>query len=218
MSLNTSHLQREPEKELLDHLPPGDPAARSSRRDLVRINAFMGNFRFIRSSLKRVVRPGDRILELGAGDARLARTLPPHTPPLSYTGLDTAPAPDDTTRWLQTDVLTFDDFGAFDVVVANLLLHHFENDTIRRLGQRLTASVRCLIVVEPWRHRLPATLMRCAHPLVHPVTRHDSAASIRAGFRAGELPGLLGVDGEPWDYREKTVWRGAVRMVAWKPN
>ena len=65
-------LDRRPERELLDHLPPGDPAAIASRKDLVRINFFMGNIRFILRMLKRLSRPGDRLLELGAGEALLA--------------------------------------------------------------------------------------------------------------------------------------------------
>jgi len=172
----------------------------------------MGNFRFIRRALKLLARPDDRVLELGAGDASLADQLPE----LNYTGLDTAPPPRQTLQWRQTDALTFDDYGSYDIIVTNLILHHFENEAIQSLASRIFPTVRGIIIVEPWRHFLPATLMRCAHPFVHPVTRHDSVASIRAGFRPGELPSLLGLDSKPWTIQETVSWRGAIRMVAWK--
>lgn len=203
---------RQPEKELLDHLPPDEPNAQASRRDLRRINTFMGSMRFIRRSLGRLARPGDRILELGAGEASLGSQLPT----LDYTGLDTAPPPRDNIQWRQTDAMTFDDFRSYEFVVANLILHHFENEAIRSLARRILPAVRGIVVVEPWRHRFPAALMHCAHPFVHPVTRHDSAASIRAGFRPGELPSLLGLDAASWNLQETPSWRGAIRMVAWK--
>ena len=46
------------------------------------------------------------------------------------------------------------------------------------------------------------------------VTRHDAVVSIAAGFRAGELPELLGFDDGNWDYRCHTTALGAYRMVA----
>jgi hypothetical protein len=46
------------------------------------------------------------------------------------------------------------------------------------------------------------------------VTRHDMPASIRAGFRRGELPALLGLDSKKWILRELSHWRGSLRLVA----
>ena len=75
--------------ESLDHLPPDDPTARRSRRDLVRVHRAMGT----RAILARAWRPllaahrsGTplRILELGAGDGSLlldvARSWPRDAP------------------------------------------------------------------------------------------------------------------------------------------
>jgi len=83
------------EPELLDELPPDDPQAVGSRRDLLRLNAWMGHSRIMaralsqlgcagaRSSLDAASKPspallpiaeqnpkGRRLVELGAGDGR----------------------------------------------------------------------------------------------------------------------------------------------------
>ena len=69
------------EPELLDELPPGDPRAAGSRRDLRRLNAWMRNHAIMANALQTAVNgraPGP-IVELGAGDGdfllRVARRL-----------------------------------------------------------------------------------------------------------------------------------------------
>src|SRR5947209_4251989 len=59
-------MQRLLESELLDHLPPEDPGAIRSRKDLRRVNEWMGHPRIIARELRK--RSPRRILELGAGD------------------------------------------------------------------------------------------------------------------------------------------------------
>src|SRR5438874_10669062 len=56
--------------ELLDHLPPDNPGAIGSRRDLRRLNAWMGNARFMADALKTFLPNSSqpKILEIGAGD------------------------------------------------------------------------------------------------------------------------------------------------------
>lgn len=88
--------------ETLDHLPPDDPAARRSRRDLVRVHHAMGT-RSIMATGWRALLPATppgpggtlRILELGAGDGTLllglARALAPGLPRVSLTLLDRQP-------------------------------------------------------------------------------------------------------------------------------
>ena len=43
------------EPETLDHLAPGDPAAQRSRRDLRRVNAFMGARRILARAITHAV-------------------------------------------------------------------------------------------------------------------------------------------------------------------
>ena len=58
-------MRRRLSQELLDTLPPDDRSAIRSRRDLVRINALMGNARMISEAIKDAT--PIRVLDLGAG-------------------------------------------------------------------------------------------------------------------------------------------------------
>ncbi len=77
-------LARVLEPEALDHLAPDDPAAQRSRRDLRRVNAFMG----ARGILERALMPAClgararplRIVELGCGDGLLLLSIAKRRP------------------------------------------------------------------------------------------------------------------------------------------
>jgi hypothetical protein len=101
------------------------------------------------------------------------------------------------------------------VLVANLFLHHFEADGLKRLG-KLCEGFDVLIFNEPDRSRMAAFLGSLLHPFVNHVTRHDMQASIRAGFSSGEMAALLGLDSSHWKIRETSTWRGARRVIAWR--
>ena len=80
--------------EILDHLPPDDPEARRSRRDLRRINIFMGNERWVLATARRFPEAAaEGITELGAGDGDLTRGLARLHPETTVTALDLAPPP-----------------------------------------------------------------------------------------------------------------------------
>ncbi len=69
-------LNRTVEAETLDHLAPDAPAARRSRRDLVRVHRVMGTRRVMAQAWQTLVSPQRaaaplRVLELGAGDGSL---------------------------------------------------------------------------------------------------------------------------------------------------
>lgn len=206
-------LARTVQPEILDSLPADDAAARRSRLDLRLINALMGNFRWVERQLAELDRKHP-IVELGAGEGRLLKRLS-H---LGYrsTGIDLAPRPVDlpeTVRWTQQDLFAgFDSAGA--TVVATLFLHHFEKEQLMLLGEKLS-DARMLIFSEPWRCRVSLVCGYSLFPFVNHVTRHDMITSICAGFRSGELRGLLGL-GEEWDVREELSVFGACRLVARK--
>jgi hypothetical protein len=86
-------------------------------------------------------------------------------------------------------------------------------DHQRELGERLQ-SFRLIIFCEPLRSSLPLFLSKLSNPFLGEVTRHDMPVSIRAGFRPGELPALLGLDSKKWILRELSHWRGSLRLVA----
>ena len=210
-------MQRIVEPEILDTLPPDDPEAVASRRDLRRVNAIMANHRWLERRTRAVRQPGWRILELGAGDGTLGRRLirAGVLESSALLAVDLAPRPLDwpaEADWSQQDVLK-GELPAAEMVIANLFLHHFEPPALRELGQRLPAECQVLLCSEParrplhlWQSRLLSLL-----PLGR-VTKHDMPVSIRAGFLGEELPQFLGIS--RWKNTVSTTFFGAYRLEA----
>ena len=205
--------------ELLDHLPFDDPEAQRSRRDLRRINFFMGNERWIQRTVRRFSGPASRsIVEIGAGDGELCHRLARMFPEAPVAAYDLAPAPDfpgSRVVWHQGDLFETPAPTSGGVLVANLFVHHFEGAALTALGRWLR-NFEVIILNEPDRRRLPHLLGGIMHPFMNRVTRHDMHVSIDAGFQAGELGNWLGLNGGGWQLRETSTWRGARRMVAWR--
>ncbi len=200
---------RRVEDEVLDHLSPQDRRALASRRDLSRINMLM----FAPAILSRLMRshspvPPLRILEIGCGDGRmslaLARRLAPRWPAVRLTLVDRqGDLLDDATRkgftalgWHAEAVAAdaFDylaDAPGFDIAFANLVLHHFDDEALSRLLAALGASASLVVAAEPLRRPVALAASRTLALIgANDVTRHDAPASVRAGFRAGELAAL----------------------------
>lgn len=200
-------MKREVGAEILDSLPADDPHAIRSRRDLRMINSLMGNERWI----VRQKMDGD-LIELGAGagtlTTRLARSH-------EVTGLDFQECPEGLNLpWVAGDLFETLPGVKGDTVVANLILHHFDGDGLEHLGGMLRERKK-LVAVEPWRSRLALAEGALLFPLVNGVTRHDMMASIRAGFRKGELEALLKL-GADWEWREEVSLLGGIRVLAWR--
>lgn len=216
-------MSRTVQPELLDSLPHHHPHARASRRDLRLIHAFMGTQGWFARELRTRLRPGDRLLEIGAGEGDLLLSLrhrgllPPN---LAVTALDLAPRPPSwpsAWAWRQDDLAAFSAWHAVDVVLVSFLLHHFEDAFLAALGAAWQAAPRprLLVVQEPARSRLHQVQLRLLYPFgLHAVTRHDARVSISAGFRPPELPAVLGLDPVRWNWTCRATWSGACRLLA----
>jgi SAM-dependent methyltransferase len=205
------------EPELLDSLPPDSPDAIHSRRDLRVINRVMGNAMWFARTVSTLALPGEAVLELGAGTGELCHRLRALTPAVD--GLDRMPAPSAWPRdrtWHQTDIQAFTGWAAYPVVIGNLILHHFDDDALRALGNAVKPHARVLIFNEPTRQRRGQLIWAVAAPLggANAITRHDGHVSIAAGFTGDELPHLLGLDPAAWRWEIRTTWIGAYRFVA----
>lgn len=205
--------------EILDSLPPEDPGARHSRRDLRIFNAVLGGPRWLRNLVPRLLRPGERILEIGAGTGELGASLARDG--FVPDGLDRGLRPVEwptAARWHQIDAMAFDGWNEYDMVIGNLIFHHFDRDTLRTLGGRMSAHVRVIVACEPTRHRIFQRLFAVLCKLVgaNHVSRHDGRVSIEAGFLGDELPELLGLDPAIWRWQVKTTLRGMYRLVAYR--
>ena len=214
-------MQRRVEPELLDTLSDDDPAAQRSRRELRLINAIMGNHRWLAREIRRSVRPGWRVLELGAGDGTLGARLISSgiCEPRQLIGIDLASRPAGwpaEAAWMQGDVFA----GALpeaEIVVANLFLHHFEPEALAQLGARLPAKCRIVLASEPARRRLHLAqgALLSVLALLGRVTRHDMRVSIRAGFLGDELLRALGIGGRKCE--SSITFLGAHRVCAVRP-
>ena len=196
------------EPEWLDSLPERDARALRSRRDLVRVNALMGNASIVAGMLQPLPSRALRIAEIGAGDgafaARVVRRLGGHGEivlvdrgarpaaaverDLSPRGWRVAGAHADIFEWLAAS-------GPFDAIFANLFLHHFDDAAIGRMLRAVAARTPLFVACEPRRSRVG---LAGAHLLglvgCNDVTRHDAVVSVRAGFAGSEIGALWPAD------------------------
>ena len=209
--------------EILDELPPDDPRAVGSRRDLEKVNASMGNADIVARELQRVLgaTPPGALAEIGAGDGRfalrVARRLAPSWNGAALALVDRVEAVEDRTlrefqslNW-RVDVCAADVFqwleraesGRFAAVFANLFLHHFSDGALRELLREVSSRTRVFIAVEPRRSAWCWCMSRTLWFLgCNSVTRHDAPVSVRAGFAGRELSALWPA-GEGWELRER---------------
>ena len=215
-------MNRHLQKELLDELPPTDPRAIGSRRDLRRLNGLMGNASILSTELASFSNgPSTHLVDIGAGDANLllqvARRLGARWRGTRATLLDrcnmASPGVYEAFRalgweidWATTDI--FDWCGdrptkAQGIIMTNLFLHHFDSEALTRLMGNLALRCSCFIALEPRRGPVPLLFSRLVRLIgCNRVTRHDAPASVRAGFAGKELSKLW-PDSEHWIIRER---------------
>jgi hypothetical protein len=213
---------RRVEPELLDGLAAEDPRAQRSRDDLRRIHRAMATLSIVQRALDRGTagRRPRTLLELGAGDGslmlRLAQRRAASWPDVRVTLLDrlnlVAPPTLDGLRkigWTPS-VVAMDVFDwlarpsdtRWDVVFANLFVHHFSSPELPRLLAGVAARTRMFLCCEPRRAALPLAGSHLIGLLgAGPVTRQDAVSSVRAGFRAQELSALW-PDRDAWELHE----------------
>jgi Methyltransferase domain len=218
-------LPRRVEPELLDGMAAEDPRAQRSRTDLRRVHRAMGTLSIVLRALDEGVAGNHprSVLELGAGDGalmlRLAQARASRWPGVDVTLLDRLDLVTPATQhslgeqgWTPR-VVVADVFDAlqshatqrWDIVLANLFLHHFPAGELSRLLALVAARSRVFLCCEPRRAALPLAGSRLIGLLgVGPVTRQDAVSSVHAGFRAHELTDLW-PDRKGWDLSEHAV-------------
>jgi len=207
--------------ELLDALPPDDPRAIWSRRDLRRVNAWMRNHAIMVKALQTAVNgcPPKHITDLGAGDghflARVAKKTSFRWPAVKVTLLDNQKIMGAQTLsslapfgWPAERVVAdvFDwlpGAGALDIVVTNLFLHHFDDARLMELFRAVANRARLFVAIEPRRASWAGFCCRLLWLIgCNSVTRHDATVSVRAGFSGDELSALW-PDKNNWQLTER---------------
>jgi len=191
--------------EILDFLEAGDPRAIHSRRDLALINRVMRQDAIMARALRRLPVP-KRLADLGGGDGRfllrVARRLAPHWPGVTVMILDRQNIVSPETRagfaalgW-RCEAFPGDVFETLakvapDIVTANLFLHHLDDPALKPLLALAAARAKAFVACEPRRSAFALLGARLVFALgANDVTRHDAAASVRAGFQGSELSHL----------------------------
>jgi hypothetical protein len=217
-----TRLARRVEPERLDSLPATDPAAIHSRRDLQRLNCVMGQAAAIARLLERRPTRGEmrRLADLGGGDGTLllqvARRLAPRRKAVEAVvvdrqalvsertrqefarlgwGIESATA--DAREWLAGIQLS-----AGTVILANLFLHHFNDEPLRALLDQISTRSESFVACEPRRTSFTFGAARLVGWIgCNEVTRYDAKVSVRAGFIGREISALWPA-GEGWDLEE----------------
>ena len=194
--------------ELLDRGHLAADEIRANLNDLWRINRCLGgvsgNLRLLDGLVRRTGKRRVRVLDVGAGDGRLAarlrRELRRREIDADFFVLDR--------RWTHLQVgcpaavglrpavgdalaLPFAE-GSFDLVTCNLLLHHFSGERALAVLRSLASVARDAVLVNDIeRHWLPYVLLRLAPWFGrHRVSRLDGMASVRQAYTGPELEGL----------------------------
>ncbi|HTI97578.1 MAG TPA: methyltransferase domain-containing protein [Dongiaceae bacterium] len=216
-------MERIVEPEWLDALPARDRRALRSRRDIRRLNFWMGHARILARALrKHWSEPAPiRLAEIGAGDGlfllSVAKRLRKAWPAVNVTLVDRQDVFAASTRvrlqrlgWNArleladvTDWLRQAEPPQTDILISNLFLHQFPTGELQEILRLAAAKARLVIAVEPLRsegaHLMGKFLWLAG---CGPVTRHDGPVSIRAGFAGQELSALW-PDAANWELQEQ---------------
>jgi hypothetical protein len=206
--------------EILDELSVDDPRAIQSRRDLQKVNTFMGHTGTVLRAMRAMKTPPRLVVELGTGDGtfllRIARRLGAQAGTRAVL-LDRRPSVSTATRqgfeaagWAveicESDVFEWlcrPHADTADVTVANLFLHHFREGELAHLLNLAAQQTKRFVACEPRRSRM-ALAGASMLPLIgcNDVTVHDADVSVRAGFRDRELSALWPPDAG-WQVTER---------------
>jgi SAM-dependent methyltransferase len=213
------------EPEWLDTLPATDPGAIHSRQDLRRLNACMGHSRIVARQLQKAFpgKPPRHILDLGGGDGtfllKVCQSIGSCWQGIEAVIVDRDDLLKSETRagfqaagW-KIEVVAHDAIDYLrrrtasfrDVMIANLVVHHFPEKDLRSLFRLVQTATTMFLAVEPRRSALALAFSRLVWMIGgNAVTRHDAPASVLAGFRGSELSQLWPTD-EGWSLEERAA-------------
>ena len=199
---------RVPSQEWLDDDLGTPEEIRQSFEDLWRINRWLGGVSGCLHLLDRYfARRGSRhtrILDVGAGDSRMAAYLQAELTRRDrsaeivaldrrLTHLRNRNRYQRMLPRVAADVyhLPFAE-QSFNVVICNLFLHHFsEDETVKLLRRFAGIASEAVLVNDLERNLLPYVFIRLAWPFARSrITRHDGAASVRQAYTKDELTAL----------------------------
>lgn len=227
-------MKRIVQSEILDRLSPDDPRAIRSRQDLRRINRLMGNHHLMADALQKTFynNPVKRITEIGSGDGeflfRVAQKITPRWPNVEATLIDLQKNISEETLaafasldWhaeaVVADVFDWPQIES-DAVIANLFLHHFNDEQLAGLLRMISLRGKSFIAIEPRRAGWPLFCSRWLRAIgCNEVTCHDAVVSVRAGFCDDELSALW-PEKQGWQLTERRAGAFSHLFIAQKTS
>jgi 2-polyprenyl-3-methyl-5-hydroxy-6-metoxy-1,4-benzoquinol methylase len=208
-----------------------DARAIRSRRDLQRVNRVMGSCGILRRAMSAALASAPphtrlRILELGAGDGSLALRLATRLATrwrgaeltlldrqaliaestgiaIAHLGWTLRPVILDALEWARAPTQQRLS-GRWHLVLANLFLHHFEEEQLRELLSAVAGRCNAFVACEPRRSLTALIGSRMLPALaVSADTRHDAMVSVQAGFRDSELSRMWPASPRCWRLEER---------------
>ncbi len=226
-------MRRTTSTELLDDDQGTPEEINGSLDDLWRINRWLGGvsstLRLLERFFARTGAHAVRILDVGAGDARLAgrlrselqrRNIPAEFFVLDRNLTHLAKGRPSALGLVPVvaDVLALPfPPESFEVVMCNLFFHHFSGERALDLLRRLAEVARDAVLVNDLeRHPLPYIFIRCALPFARSrITRHDGPASVRQAYTRDELGALAQAAGfQDFEVRRLAPFR--LGLTVWK--
>jgi hypothetical protein len=226
-------MRRIPCSELLDEDQGTHREIQDSLDDLWRINRWLGgvsgSLRLLEDFFARAGVHPVRVLDVGAGDSRLAGRLQMELQRrglhAEFTVLDrrlshlrNGHPPAGAPQPVVGDALAvpFAD-GSFNVVMCNLFFHHFSDEPAKQLLRAMAAIASEAVVINDLeRHRLPYLFIRYAPCFARsPITRHDGPASVRQAYTRCELAALAAAAGFT-DFEVRRLVPFRLGLTLWK--
>ncbi len=201
------------EPEFLDATDCDPQVASGSYRFMRLVNRFAGGTRAVKNFLAEEISKSDRrqpikVLDIGAGtcDIPLAITewARKNAHRIEFTCVETngtalkiaaeniRKSGADSIELKNQNILEFDCQQHFDYAIGSMFFHHFQDDHILEIIEKLRSYVLRAVLINDLR-RNSINYMSCFF-LVCPLpkcVKHDALLSIRKGFKAGELHQLL---------------------------
>jgi len=205
--VDTKH--RTDQVELMDDFTMGGEILRNTLDQIAAINRWLGGNRVTLHGLKKVLRnrPKERsytIVDMGCGNGNMLREVAVYGKEEGYTfkliGIDANENTIDYAKELSTNFTEISYFHqdifsekfkslSYDIVLANLFLHHFTEDKIVDISNSVVKKTTVgLIINDLHRHRIAYYLFKCLCLIIrNPMVKEDGLISILRGFKRMDL-------------------------------
>lgn len=229
MKFGVDTTYRSQEIELMDDLNIGGALLYDTVDKIARINRLLGGQRAQIKGVDRLLKNIDtnqqiRIVDLGCGNGAMLRALAlygrKNKLKLDLLGLD---ANGHTVAYAEKLSIDFNEISyqkvdvfsndfdtiTYDIAIATLFIHHFNDGEISSLVQQLSAKANYGVIINDLhRHQLAYYLFGLFSLFYgNKMTRHDGAISILRGFKKQELVALA----KHIDERSQISWKWAFR-------